>query len=72
MSITLQIEDMTFAEKLSAMELIWASLSNHEKSNISPAWHEQVLLETEARLAKGDEPVLDWQQAKDELRRQFQ
>lgn len=34
----------------------------------SPAWHADVLRETEARMAAGQEKVVDWEDAKREWR----
>jgi len=45
----LEIERMTFAERLQAMELLWRSLSAEPDKLESPAWHKQIL---ERRLAK--------------------
>lgn len=68
MDITLPLEQMSVAEKLRAMEAIWADLSRHEQNVPSPAWHEQVLKEREERLKSGQEKPLDWQTAKQQLR----
>ena len=37
----------------------------------SPPWHEAVLRETEVRVQSGDERILDWRDAKEELRKLF-
>jgi len=60
MTNTLQIERMSRKEKLEAMEAIWADLSKAEPEIESPAWHEGVLRETEARVAAGQERIADW------------
>jgi len=51
------------------MELLWDDLSQDEARLESPAWHETALVETQQRLANGQEQVLDWEQAKAELRK---
>jgi len=38
----------------------------------SPAWHADVLKETEAEYAAGKVEVLDWSAAKNELRQRFE
>ena len=38
----------------------------------SPAWHEEELRRTEAAFAAGKVEVLDWQEAKAELRKRFE
>lgn len=54
-------------EKLRLMETLWAGLSRQDDW-VSPAWHGEVLSETERRLAERSEEVLDWEQAKKDLR----
>jgi hypothetical protein len=72
MVTTLQIEKMSRTEKLQAMEAIWADLSKSETDLESPAWHNDVLKETEARVAAGRERIADWETAKRELRKRFE
>ena len=69
---TLQIAQMSREEKLRALEAIWADLSKDDAQVESPAWHEDVLKETEARVAAGQEHIEDWQAAKRELRKRFE
>jgi len=38
----------------------------------SPSWRETELIETEKKFLSGDIEVLDWQQAKKELRSRFE
>ena len=54
------------------MEAIWDELTHEAKPLESPAWHKQALLETEHRLATGQEKSVDWQKAKIELRKRFE
>ena len=69
---TLQISQMSREEKLRALEAIWADLSKDDAQVESPSWHEDVLKETEARVAAGQERIEDWQTAKRELRKRFE
>jgi Putative addiction module component len=69
MGITL--DKMTVPEKLQLMEALWADLSRHEEDVELPAWHGQVLRETEQRVADGKEIAVDWETAKRELRERF-
>jgi putative addiction module component (TIGR02574 family) len=46
---TLEIERMSLAERLQAMELLWHSMAAEPDKLESPAWHKQIL---EKRLAK--------------------
>ncbi len=65
----IQIERMSREEKLRVMEAIWADLSRDETKVESPAWHQGVLRETEARFAAGEERLEDWETAKRDLRK---
>jgi Putative addiction module component len=65
----LTIENMTWDEKLRAMEELWNSLSREEARLESPPWHEEALRETAARHDAGKEQPVDWEAAKRELRK---
>ncbi|MCZ7640934.1 MAG: addiction module protein [Verrucomicrobia bacterium] len=71
MNAELPLAQMTVAEKLRAMEALWADLSTQAADDAVPAWHAQVLAERERRLAAGQERVLDWDEAKRQLRREL-
>jgi hypothetical protein len=62
---------MTREEKLQVMEALWADLSQNETALESPAWHARELRETEARASTGQETSMDWETAKQELRKRF-
>jgi len=64
-----EIQALPRAEKLRLMEALWVELSRDEAEFESPSWHESALKETAQRYAEGREEVLDWEQAKEELRR---
>jgi hypothetical protein len=65
----LTIENMTWDEKLRAMEEQWKSLSREESRLESPPRHEEALRETAARHDAGKEQLIDWEAAKRELRK---
>jgi len=67
-----QIAQMSREEKIRAMEALWAELSRNDAAVESPAWHEDVLKETKARVASGQERIADWEEAKQELRKRFE
>jgi putative addiction module component (TIGR02574 family) len=46
---TLEIERMSFVERLQAMELLWRSMTAEPDKLESPGWHKKIL---EKRLAK--------------------
>lgn len=49
----LDIEEMSFVDRLKAMEAIWTSLQNDLEGAKSPDWHKDVLAERADKLAKG-------------------
>jgi hypothetical protein len=68
MEAVLPLDKMTVAEKLRAMELLWADLSRNEAQIESPAWHGDVLHDREAKIKSGEEKFIDWEAAKKQLR----
>lgn len=68
MTITLPLDQMTTAEKLSLMQDIWEDLDKRSEEIESPSWHEQVLIEREKRIAAGEETFHDWDVVKEELK----
>lgn len=68
MSIDLPLESMTLADKLEAMELLWADLSRKSGNLPSPAWHREVLEERRRLVAEGELKFLDWDIAMAKLR----
>jgi hypothetical protein len=69
MAITLPIERMSRADKLRAMEALWADLSRDEAKMDAPGWHGAALRETEQLVREGKAEFSDWQVAKRRLRR---
>jgi Putative addiction module component len=65
----LTIKQMSWDEKLRAMEELWASLTHEESRLESPTWHQDELHETTARYEAAQEQSVDWAAAKRELRK---
>jgi hypothetical protein len=63
----IEIQKMPRQEKLRLMEALWADLSRNDEELESPAWHGDALRETSSRVARGEEKILDWEQAKTDL-----
>jgi hypothetical protein len=59
-------------EKLKIIESLWSDLTATDAPVQVPHWHESVLKSTEAEYAAGRMEVLDWQEAKKELRKRFE
>ena len=71
MNIT-ELHNLPAVEKLKIIEALWGDLAGDESSLPSLAWHETELKETEEKFLAGNIEVLDWQQAKKELRSRFE
>ncbi|MEI8140841.1 MAG: addiction module protein [bacterium] len=71
MTTTLAIDRLSRPEKLRVMEAIWVDLTQDEVLTESPAWHKEVLAKTARRVKNGAEPILDWEQAKRDLRKRI-
>jgi len=72
MQNTIKIAHLSRAEKLRVMEAIWEDLTHEKESLESPDWHNNALRETEHRLSTGQEQIVEWHQAKSELRKRFE
>ena len=72
MQNAIEIKKLSREEKLRVMEAIWEDLSNEEDQIVSPDWHKKVLQETEHRLSTEQEKIVDWQDAKKDLRKRFE
>lgn len=51
--MNLPISTMTIAEKLAAMEQLWASLQPDADSMAPPEWHGKILAERQKRIDNG-------------------
>ncbi len=72
MSDAIEIGHLSREEKLKIMEAIWEDLSRDADQVESPDWHREALEETASRLKAGRERVVDWPEAKKELRTRFE
>ncbi len=71
MPTSIDIENLTREEKLQLMHKIWETLVKDESQIESPKWHKSLLQETEKRFRSGKDRVVDWSEAKKELRKHF-
>ena len=71
MTIDLPLEKMTLADKLEAMELLWADISRRPADLPSPDWHKDVLDDRRRLVAAGELKFLDWDTAISELRKEL-
>jgi hypothetical protein len=62
-----EIEQMTLAERMEAMEILWRSLSREPDSVVSPPWHGEVLQQRLAKIKSGKAKFLTVAQLKKRL-----
>jgi putative addiction module component (TIGR02574 family) len=60
------------SEKMKIIETLWSDIAADEEAFESPSWHQDELLKTEADFAAGQIEILDWEDAKKELRHWFE
>jgi hypothetical protein len=58
------LNQTSIAEKLRAMEALWADSSRDEAQFESPAWHGEVLRDREEKIKSGRESFVDWEASK--------
>lgn len=71
MSIDLPLDNMTLADKLEAMEVLWADISRRPADLPSPDWHKDVLDVRRRLVAEGKLKFLDWDTAIADLRKEL-
>ena len=68
MEATPPANQTSIAEKLRAMEALWAESSHDEGQFESPVWHGDALRDREENIKTGRESFMDWEAAKKQLR----
>lgn len=64
-----EIQQMSWEDKLRALEELWEAITREGDRYESPAWHRDALNETRQRVESGSEEAIDWATAKRELRK---
>ena len=64
-----EVSRLSMAERLQAMEWLWASLSKEEQDIDSPKWHGEVLAARKAKVDSGEAEFLSVAQLKKRLSR---
>ena len=65
-----EVSRLSKAERLQAMEWLWASLSKEQRDLESPEWHGEVLAARKAKADAGEAQFLSVEQVKERLHRQ--
>jgi hypothetical protein len=63
-----QIPNLSTAEKLLAMEMLWCSLHQTIEESDAPDWHRELLNRRMQLIESGEAVYEDWHQVKNELR----
>ena len=64
-----EVSRLSKAERLQAMEWLWASLSKEQQDIESPEWHGEVLSARQAKVDSGEAQFLTVDRLRDRLRR---
>jgi putative addiction module component (TIGR02574 family) len=64
-----EVSRLSKAERLQAMEWLWASLSKEQQDLESPEWHGEVLAARKAKADADEAQFLSVEQLKERLRR---
>jgi len=68
MSILLELDKLTRAEKMRVMEETWIDLSRFDEEYSSPDWHGKVLWERDEALKSGKDGFVSREEVKQMLR----
>jgi hypothetical protein len=68
MAVDLPLAEMSVDDKLQAMELLWADLSQNPEQVTSPAWHVEVLRSRREQVQQGKASFQSWDAAIGQLR----
>lgn len=66
--MAINLKKMTIEEKLKIMEMLWDDICQKVPDFSSPEWHATILKAREKKLKDGKEKILDWSQAKEDIR----
>jgi putative addiction module component (TIGR02574 family) len=69
MPTTLKMNELSIQEKIQIMENLWVELSKNANDVESPQWHNDVLQDRENNLKNGNDQFIDWNTAKDNIRK---
>ncbi len=61
---------MSFKEKIHTMELLWDDLCHNSDMIESPSWHKEVLIDRERALNNGDDEFIDWETARNNIKKE--
>jgi putative addiction module component (TIGR02574 family) len=68
---TIPIETLSIADKIVLMERLWDDLSRSPSGFASPDWHGDILQRRRAAVSQGEAEFVDWDVAKQRLRKRL-
>ena len=71
MATTLEIDQMTIAEKLEVMEALWDDLCHHEAALPVHDWQKEILDQRERLIEQGTARFIDWEEAKKDIAKEI-
>ena len=71
MDFVLPLREMTTADKLALMELLWDDLCRTAEDLPSPAWHGEVLAAREKQLQSGQTGYIDFAEMRDRIEKEI-
>ncbi|MEK6535045.1 MAG: addiction module protein [Thermodesulfobacteriota bacterium] len=69
MELALNLDQMTVADKLAAMERLWEDLGRTPEAVPSPSWHGEVLSAREKRVSEGKAAFSPLDEVKERIRK---
>ena len=64
MNSTVDLKQLSLAEKLGLMEALWDDLCRREAEIPVPDWHKELLDERQQQIEEGKAKFVDWETAK--------
>ena len=72
MPASLQLKNMSFAEKIQTMELLWDDLCEDPEKFKSPKWHLDELNHREQLVKEGTAEYSDWETVKKDIKKEIE
>lgn len=71
MGTPIVLDTLSIEEKLQIMESLWDDLCQQPQNIEVPHWHQQLLTHRESAVKQASEQLIDWQDAKAQIRKQL-
>lgn len=72
MDLALPLNEMTVAEKLRAIEILWDNLARNPGDIPSPPWHDEVLAARQKQVEEGRAKFLPLDEFRESIQRELQ